>query len=186
MKTSSGLMRALAGALVFLATASPCLSAEAETARVGIKLLPFSGVVVPHQQLARFDPSLPLGVGLEVYYTRQFSLSVDLSKSWHPPLLGSQLELSSLQFLGRWRWPMAPITPFVQGGLGGFQASIAHESYGGVGGIVGGGAEMPLWGELYLQADLRSNWVFAKSTTSHEDIWAGHTELLFWAVYRLP
>ncbi|MBE0616629.1 MAG: outer membrane beta-barrel protein [Proteobacteria bacterium] len=167
-------------------------AAEPAPTRVGVKLLPFSGVTWPHQQLAGYRPAPPLGLGLEIYYTPRFSLSVDLSTSWHDggPGGDSQAQLSSFQILGRWWFPGETWSPFLQAGLGGYQAELDGEGedaqYGGVGVSFGGGAEVPLRERFFLQGELRSNWVQGENSAGGAERWMGHSQVLLWVGYKLP
>ncbi len=166
--------------------------ARAELPRVALRVLPFTGVTVPHQQLAGYRASLPVGVGLEVLYTPRFSLALDVSTSRHGggPGGDGDLRLSELQVLGRWRWPRAGWTPFAQAGLGGYQAEVdegdGKDQYGGVGLSLGGGVEIPVTGRVLVQAEVRSNWVNGEETVHNRELWIGHTQAMGWLVYRLP
>jgi hypothetical protein len=185
--------RLLAAILLALAIPSRGMSAEPATARFGIMALPFSGIVVPHQNIAKYNPAPPLGLGAEVYYKPYFSFTGDVQLSWHNGTGDSDLKLTTLRIMGRWRWPLARWTPFAQGGFGLYQVETGNErenqgdqSFGGAGLIVGGGAEVPLWKELYAQGDVRSNWVRVEESGGGREKWAGHTEVLLWFVYKLP
>lgn len=180
---------ALPSALLLLLLAAPGHGAEPDTPRLGVRLLPFTGVTVPHQQIARFGVAAPVAFGLEVYYTPAFSLALDLSSSWHSDG-NADMQLSSMQILGRWRFPRQGWTPFAQAGVGGYQAAVdegGHDkSLGGVGVTVGGGVEVPVWEAIHLQVELRSNWAQAQASQGGGDPWIGHTQALLWAVYKLP
>lgn len=170
------------------ALCAPCLAAEADSPRVGLKLLPFTGLVWPHQQIADSHPAPPLGLGLEVYYTPRFSLALDLSTSWHGS--DSLAQLSSLQVLGRWWFPGQTWSPFLQAGVGGYQAELeggaTDAQYGGVGLTFGGGVEVPLRDRFFLQGEVRSNWVQGEESARARELWIGHSQVLVWAGYKLP
>jgi len=161
-----------------------CHAAESPLPRVAVRLLPFTGVVLPHQQLAGHRAAPPLGVGLEIYYTPRISLAVDASTSWH-----DDLQLSSFQILGRWWFPRAGWVPFVEGGAGGYQAELHQDGgsrkLGGVGLALGGGVEVPVAANCFVQLDLRSNWVHGQDSDGPE-AWIGHTQALAWLGYKLP
>jgi len=165
--------------------------AEEVLPRVGVRVLPFTGVVIPHQQIAGYRASVPLGLGLEVYYTPRLSLAVDLSTSWHGGGDGGDgnLQLSSFQLLGRWWFPRAGWVPFVQGGVGGYQAEIDEDGgsrqLGGVGLAFGGGIEVPLAANCFAQTELRSNWAYGQASAG-PDGWIGNTQVLAWFGYKLP
>lgn len=156
--------------------------------RVGVRAAPFTGIVMPHQQLAGFRPSVPLGLGVDVYYTPRFSLAMDLSTSWHGGGDGD-LQLSSFQILGRWWFPRDGWAPFAQGGVGGYQAEVdddrGHRQLGGIGPTLGGGIEIPLAANCFAQAELRSNWARGRASDG-PDGWIGHTQALVWLGYKLP
>lgn len=181
----------VAAALLVLAFVCPA-PAQDGLPRVGVRTLAFTGISWPHQQLSGYRPSVPLGVGLEVYYTPRFSLTVDLSTSWHRggPGGNSGAQLSSLQILGRWWFPGETWSPFLQAGAGGYQAETDEGGravqFGGPGIAVGGGAELPLGRRLFLQAELRSNWVRGKASSGGDARWMGHTQGLAWLGYKLP
>ncbi len=180
--------RCLAILVTLGALCAPALAGEADSPRVGLKVLPFTGLVWPHQQLAGSHPAPPLGVGLEVYYTPRFSLALDLSTSWHG---GDDLaQFSSLQVLGRWWFPGETWSPFLQAGVGGYQAELdegARETqYGGGGLSFGGGVEVPLRDRFFLQGELRSNWAQGETSDGGRELWIVHTQALVWVGYKLP
>ncbi len=174
--------------LVVCAVALPSPAAT----RVGLRLLPFTGLTLPHQQIADYRPSLPVGAGLEVLYGERFGLAVDMTTSWHRggPGGNANVQISSLQILGRWRWPGETWTPFAQLGAGGYQAEVdegkGEVQYGGVGAVVGGGVERTLTDRIAVQFEVRSNWVQGEETLHHRERWIGHSQALIWLVYRLP
>jgi len=184
--------RFLATLVTLGALCSPALGAEADSPRVAVKLLPFTGVVWPHQQVSGYRPAPPLGLGLEVYYTSRFSLALDLSTSWHGggPGGDSLAQLSSLQILGRWWFPGEAWSPFLQAGVGGYQAELDEGAgdvqYGGVGLTFGGGVEVPLREQFFLQGELRSNWAQGEESSGERELWIGHTQVLVWAGYKFP
>ena len=177
--------------LTFLSLWGAALPSPAAT-RVGLRLLPFTGLTLPHQQIADYRPSLPGGAGLEVLYGERFGLAVDMTTSWHRggPGGDANVQISSLQILGRWRWPGETWTPFVQAGAGGYQAEVdegrGEIQYGGVGIVAGAGAERPWTDRIAVQIEVRSNWVQGEETLRHRERWIGHSQLMVWLVYRLP
>ncbi len=177
--------------LLFVLCWSAALPSAAAT-RVGVRLMPFTGVTLPHQQLADYRPSLPVGVGLEVLYGERFGLALDMTTSWHRggPGGDGNVQISSLQILGRWRWPGDTWTPFVEAGGGGYQAELdegrGEAPYGGVGAALGAGIERMWTDRLGIQLEVRSNWVQGEETLRHRERWIGHTQALVWLVYRLP
>ena len=179
----------LCPALLLLGAGAP---ARAEIPSLALRVLPLTGVTVPHQQLAGYRASLPVGLGLEVLYTPRFSLVLDVATSWHGggPGGDGSLQLSGLQVLGRWRWPGTGWAPFVQAGAGGYQAEVdegrGDDQYGGVGLCLGGGVEIPLTERFLVQAEVRSNWVNGEESVHHRELWIGHTQAMGWLVYRLP
>lgn len=172
--------------LLGLAGAAP---AQAWETTYALRLLPFTGVVLPHQQISDFDPSVPLGVGLELGYMERFSFVLDLRSSWHEGDGSEDLQLSALHLLGRWRFPEARWNPFLEAGLGGYQADVDEEGrtqYGGIGLAVGGGFEYPLGRAFFLEPGVRLNWVQGEGGSGDGDLWISHTEAVVRLVYRLP
>ncbi len=164
----------------------------AAATRVGLRLLPLTGLTLPHQQIADYRPSLPVGAGLEVLYGERFGLALDMTTSWHRggPGGDANVQISSLQILGRWRWPGETWTPFVQAGAGGYQAELdegrGETPYGGVGVVGGAGVERAWTDRIAVQFEVRSNWVQGEETLRHRERWIGHSQALVWLVYRLP
>lgn len=172
--------------LLVLAAAAP---ASAWETTYGLRFLPFTGVVVPHQQISDFDPSFPLGLGLEIGYTERFSFVLDIRTSWHEGDGNEDLQLSALQLLGRWRFPDVRWNPFVEAGLGGYQADVDNggkTQYGGIGAAFGAGFEYPLGRSFFLEPDVRFNWSQGEENQHHDDLWISHTEAVVRLVYRLP
>lgn len=183
----------LSALLAVLVSAAAPAAWGAASPRLGLKVLPGTGAVIPHQQISDYRASIPLGLGLELFFSPRFSLGLDLSTSWHGggPGGSSDNHLSSLQIFGRyWFDPLGRWTPFIQAGVGGYQAEIdegqGEQQFGGVGGHIGGGVEVPIWREFYAQAEARSNWVNGEETSEQREKWIGHTQLLLWLVYKLP
>lgn len=192
MRTLRRLAALAAAAALFTATPLSPAAAQDDLPRLGVRVLPFTGLTWPHQQLSEYRPSAPLGVGLEVYYTPRFSLALDLSTSWHRggPGGSSDTQVSSLQLLGRWWFPRETWSPFLQAGAGGYQAEVdergSETQFGGPGVSAGGGAEVPLPHRFFLQGELRSNWVRGKARSGGDTRWIGHTQALAWVGYKLP
>ncbi|GAB4268829.1 MAG: hypothetical protein Kow0092_22710 [Deferrisomatales bacterium] len=173
-------LRLAAVLLLLFATASH--GAAPSTPRVGIKVLPFTGFVFPHQDISGDPPGPALGVGLEIHYLPRTSFVLDLSQSFH-----RDLKVSSLQLLARRRFDTRPWVLFAQAGAGGYQAEVEGDrQFGGPGLSVGGGVEVPVGGALSLQLEGRSNWAKGFASVGNDTGWIGHTQALLWVVYKLP
>jgi hypothetical protein len=172
--------------LSVLLLAGSAAAEEPSTPRVGIKLLPFSGLTIPHQDIDDHSVGVPVGLGLEVYYLPGATFTLDYTFSLH-----GDLQINSLQLLGRWWFPREEWSLFLQGGAGFYQAEIdeddGEDQFGGFGVSFGAGLDYPVGNNFHLQAELRSNWAEGEENSGNaDDIWIGHTQALVWLVYRLP